>query len=191
MCGTSLTLSKGGNIQVDDATQQVLAGIQVRIQSHLDEIAKLKRTANSIADLIGEGPVYTDVESESAGSISPARADAYYGKPLATAVREYLEFRRQAVPVDDVLRGLEKGGFDFDALQWNETGRNRALAMSMAKNTSVFHKLPNGMWGLMSWYPEAQKKKGKSKAKTADKPTPEENGSAAETTEPSETNPSE
>jgi len=169
---------------VDDATQQVLAGIQTRIQSHLDEIAKLKRTANSIADLIGEGPVYTDIEAETAGAVSPSRADAYYGKPLATAVREYLEFRRHAVPVEEIQRGLEKGGFDFDALEWNESTRLRALAMSMSKNTPVFHRLPNGMWGLVSWYPEAQKKKGKVKAKTADKQGQQENGSTADTAEP-------
>ena len=169
---------------MDDATQQVLAGIQVRIQSHLDEIAKLKRTANSVADLVGEGPVYPDVENENGGTVSPSRADAYYGKPLATAVREYLEFRRQAVPVEEIQRGLEKGGFDFDALGWNEAGRLRALAMSISKNTPVFHRLPNGMWGLVAWYPEAQKKKSKSKAKGADKEPEEENGSAVETTEP-------
>lgn len=172
---------------MDDATQQVLAGIQARIQTHLDEIAKLKRTANSVADLIGEGPVYTDLETETAG-LSPARADAYYGKPLATAVREYLEFRRQAVPAEEIQRGLEKGGFDFDALEWNESTRLRALAMSMSKNTPVFHRLPNGMWGLVSWYPEAQKKKFKVGFKKITKPgsseEAKEKGPVEDATEP-------
>jgi hypothetical protein len=170
---------------MDSATQKVLADIQTRIQSLLEEVTKLKKTANMVADLAGQNPLYADVDEDSR-AVGPTRADAYYGKPLASAVREYLEFRRQAVPVEDIQKGLEQGGFDFDSTGWPKGGRLRYLAISIAKNTNVFHRLPNGMWGLNTWYPDADKKK-KSKAKSrlrisVDDDT--EKGSDADTTEP-------
>jgi hypothetical protein len=170
---------------MDEATQSVLAGIQSKIESLLEEVSKLKKTANMVADLAGQGPLYSDVEEESK-AVGPTRADAYYGKPLATAVREYLEFRRQAVPVEDIQKGLEQGGFDFDAMDWPKGGRLRYLAISISKNTTVFHKLPNGMWGLNSWYPDATEKK-KAKAKSRSRTVVEdenEKGSDGDTTEP-------
>lgn len=177
---------------MDDATQKVLSDIQAKIKTHLDEIGKLKSAANMLADLAGQGPIYSDLEQE-AKTVGPNRADAYYGKPLARAVREYLDFRQQAVPVDDIQRGLEQGGFDFDALGWAEGNRLRALAMSIAKNTTVFHRLPNGMWGLNTWYPEATKRKKEKSKSRSDEHEDEENlvgevtkekGSDADTTEP-------
>ncbi|MDX6498380.1 MAG: hypothetical protein QOG23_1640 [Blastocatellia bacterium] len=154
---------------MDDPMQQVLADVQAKITAHLDEIAKLKKTANHLADMSGESPIYTDVDldQDMAAGVAPNRPDAYYGKPLATAVREYLEFRRKAVPVEEILKGLGQGGFDFEALEWSPSTRLRALAMSMAKNTAVFHKLPNGTWGLLAWYPAAtQKRTDKTKKPT-------------------------
>lgn len=181
---------------MDDATQKVLSDIQAKIKTHLDEVAKLKSAANMLADLAGQGPIYADIEQESK-AVGPTRADAYYGKPLARAVREYLDFRQQAVPVEDIQRGLEQGGFDFDALGWAENGRLRALAMSISKNTTVFHRLPNGMWGLNDWYPEAtQRRRVRSRSRNSERETDEEpddaipgdpekeKGSDADTAEP-------
>ena len=171
---------------MDEATQKVLADIQAKIESHLEEVAKLKKTANMVADIAGQGPIYADAE-ESSKAVGPTRADAYYGKPLATAVREYLEFRRQAVPVEDIQKGLEQGGYDFESMGWPKGGRLRALAISISKNTNVFHKLPNGMWGLNVWYPEAterKKAKAKSRSRANDGGDESEKGSDADTTEP-------
>src|SRR5207249_7831758 len=118
--------------------KKVLSDIQHKIQGHLDEIIKLKSTANNLAELSGESPIYADLDQKTMAT-GPNRSDAYYGKKLATATREYLEFRRQAVPVEEILKGLEQGGFDFDALNWSKAVRLRALAISISKNTAVFH----------------------------------------------------
>jgi hypothetical protein len=170
---------------MDEATQKVLADIQAKIESHLEEVKKLKKTANMVADIGGQSAIYADVDEDSK-AVGPTRADAYYGKALATAVREYLEFRRQAVPVEDIQKGLEQGGFDFDSMGWDKGGRLRYLAISIAKNTNVFHRLPNGMWGLNSWYPDATTKK-KAKAKSRSRINADddsEKGSDADTAEP-------
>lgn len=172
--------------------EQAISEIQGKIQSHLDEILELKKAANSLAKIMGVQPPYSDTEQE-AINVGPLRADMYYGKALTTAVREYLEFRRQAVPVEEILKGLEQGGFDFSALNWPSDNRLRYLAISISKNSNVFHRLPNGMWGLVAWYPEVvPKKKAKLKEKGASEKGSEEAaetlskkiGSAARTTEP-------
>jgi hypothetical protein len=169
---------------MDEATQKVLGDIQARIESHLEEVGKLKKTANMIADMAGQSPIYADVDEESR-TVGPTRPDAYYGKPLATAVREYLEFRRQAVPVEEIQKGLAQGGFDFSSMGWPKGSTLRYLAISIAKNTNVFHKLPNGMWGLNVWYPEAtEKKKAKAKSRARTSEDENEKGSDADTTEP-------
>jgi hypothetical protein len=50
---------------------------------------------------------------------------------------------------------VEQGGFDFDATGWKEKDRLRMLAISLAKNNTKFHKLPNNTFGLLSWYDQA------------------------------------
>jgi hypothetical protein len=64
-----------------------------------------------------------------------------------------LERRKQACSPEEILRGLEQGGFDFRALGWKDDDRLRSLSISLAKNNQKFHKLPNGMFGLVTWYP--------------------------------------
>lgn len=140
---------------MSDALRQAIEEIQGKINSHIAEIGDLKKAANALCRIIGSDPLYTDSESEQSGAVSPARADAYYGKPLSTAAREYLEFRKQACPPEEILRGLEQGGFDFDALGWKGEHRLRSLSVSMAKNTAIFRRLPNGMFGLKAWYQDA------------------------------------
>jgi hypothetical protein len=54
---------------------------------------------------------------------------------------------------EEILDALETGEFDFDALKWREDTRGRSVAMSLAKNTQTFHRLPSGTFGLQSWYP--------------------------------------
>jgi hypothetical protein len=65
----------------------------------------------------------------------------------------FIERRKTALVVDDIAKGLELGGFDFKPLNWTENARVRNVAISLAKNPKIFHKLPNGTWGLTAWYP--------------------------------------
>lgn len=124
------------------------------LEEYESKAVETKKMINSLREMIGENPMFHDVGIQS--SKKSLRADVYYGKPLATAAREFLEWRGSACPVDEILDGLIVGGFDFE---WKEKDRLRNLAINISKNTVVFHKLPNGMIGLLTWYPEATKKK--------------------------------
>lgn len=145
-----------------DELQAAIDTIQAKIKSHLDEVVELKRAANAICKITNNPPLYPDADVDH-GGVAPTRADAYYGKQFSTAAREYLDYRKRACSSEEILNGLEKGGFDFDALGWKGEHRLRSVAMSLAKNTAMFRRLPNGTFGLNAWYQDAPapKRRGK------------------------------
>lgn len=141
------------------------------------EATETKKMINALLRRMKEEPEFPEVESgqmqiRMSGAVRP---DQYYGKPFATAAQEYLDRRKQACTADEIMNALENGGFDFRTLSWKDRKDwPRLTAISLAKNTQKFHKLPNGTFGLLSWYPDvakrsedairpAKKKKGASK----------------------------
>lgn len=132
-----------------------------QISAKLAEVAELKRSTNTLCRLAGIDPLYPDDTLDNSINVK-MRPDEYYGQPFATAVRMYLQRRRHAVSGEEIMRGLEQGNYDFDAAGWKPETRLRAVASSLAKNTAIFHKLPNGLFGLKEWYPAAvERKRGK------------------------------
>jgi hypothetical protein len=149
--------------------------LEQHLKEQLEEAANTKKLINSLLKRMGQEPRYTDVAVEHRGAM---RADEYYGKPLASAIQLYLDRRRQAVPAEEILKGLEQGGFDFNSQGWTEKARFRNLVISMAKNSQTFHRLPNGTFGLRAWYDEAMLRKagrvGKEDAIEAESEPPQE-----------------
>lgn len=155
--------------------------LEVQLAEQLQEVANTKKIINSLLKRMGQEARYTDVSVEHKGAM---RADEYYGKPLATAVQMYLERRHQAVTGEDILHGLEQGGFNFKPLNWSDNARLRNLVISLVKNTKTFHRLPNGTFGLTGWYDPATvasgKRSGKEQAENAeDTNEPEKSAEAA------------
>jgi hypothetical protein len=126
--------------------------LEIQLQEQLQEVSSTKKLINSLLKRMGKEARYQDTNVE---SIGPARKDMYYGKPLATAVQMVLERMGQAATAADILKSLEEGAFDFRPLKWADNTKLRNVAISMAKNTKAFHKLPNGTFGLVSWYDAA------------------------------------
>ena len=136
-----------------NAAIEVLEG---QLQEQLQQASETKKMINALLQRMGEQPRFGDVTVEQAASLA-IRPDEYYGKPLSTAAQEYLKRRNQACTAEEILRGLEQGGFDFRSLGWKDNDRLRSLAISLVKNTYTFHRLPNGTFGLLTWYPEIEK----------------------------------
>lgn len=137
---------------MSDKLEAAIGELQEHLEQQLQEAADTKKTINSLRKRMGLDPLYADVSVEQVGAV---RADQFYGKPLAAAAAEYLERRKQATTAEDIMHGLEQGGFDFDATGWKEKDRLRMLAISLAKNNTKFHKLPNNTFGLLAWYDQA------------------------------------
>lgn len=130
--------------------------LQEELVSKMQEVAETKKMINALRKRMGEEPLYMDVDTPDAGGTT--RPDMYYGKPLSTAARMFLERRKTACLADDIMKGLQAGGFDFSSLNWKENDRLRLLAVTLGKNSQTFHRLPNGTVGLLEWYPTVVKK---------------------------------
>jgi hypothetical protein len=140
--------------KLEEAVQELLENLQ----NQMNQVAETKRAINVLHRTMGKGDMFPEESVERIGAMK-IRSDQFYGRPLATSVQEFLELRKkstgeQACDVSEILKALEEGGFDFKAAGWRDNDRLRSLSISIAKNTKVFHRLPNGLFGLLAWYPE-------------------------------------
>jgi hypothetical protein len=121
------------------------------------QIREKKTTVNTLCAVAGRENMYALGEPEQAvpGRI---RADQFYGQPLASAVRAILEMRKQqnlgAATNNEIYDALIAGGYQFNTK--SDDVARASLRNSLSKNTVTFHKLPNGRFGLLSWYPNAK-----------------------------------
>ena len=95
----------------------------------------------------------------------PSRSDQFYNKRMGSAAREYLEMRHAqglgpAKP-REIFEALKAGGYQFGGK--DETNQMVVLRTMMRKSTQMFHKLPNGTWGLKAWYGNIKPTKGTAK----------------------------
>jgi hypothetical protein len=158
-------------------TEKLSAAIDVlldQLKEQQQELDETKKTINMLKRRMGQPPMFTDIggESTTSGSLQP---DSYYGKPLATSVQAFLERDKRALLPEEILRGLEQGGFDFRSVAWKDTDRLRSFAIALSKNPK-FHRLPNGRYGLTAWYDEAVLKRSSEKKANGEKPLAEDPG---------------
>jgi hypothetical protein len=125
------------------------------------EVRETKKTINMLSRRMGEDPPFPDTEEAQAFSGAAIRSDEYYGKQVLTTVQMFLERGKRARTLEEILMGLEQGGFDFVAQGWKDNDRLRSLSIALAKNPQVIHKLPNGTFGLRSWYDETMLRKAR------------------------------
>jgi hypothetical protein len=164
-----------------DHIRKTIEDLQSKLVLAEGEVKRLKKMINELSVLAGSQPVYSDVELESKSSISTIRSDQFYGKSIFAAIRELLILRKDAnvgpASVAEIHETLVRGGFKFDAK--DDDNAKRGIRISLTKNTGVFHKLPNGLYGLLTWYPNAKPPKkadetpsGVDEAKAAAQPAP-------------------
>ena len=131
------------------------------------EIIINKKLVNQLCAFAKLEPQYADaaLQPEGAAQMSVKR-NSFFGQPLSTSVREYLEMRWKAklgpATLDDIFAALKTGGFDLDQVSTkSETDQKRGLAITMGKNSVTFIRLPNDDWGLLDWYPNYKDKRKK------------------------------
>lgn len=163
-------LPLAGDTTMSDHVRQTIADLQTALIEDERKVLEKKRLINSLAVHAGMAPVYADAELQtSAKSNLAIQSDQFYGQPLASSIRTVMEMRRALnqgpVTINELHAAMLEGGFAFDTK--NEDNAKRGLRISITKNTSLFHKLPNGKFGLLEWYPNAKQPKA-SKAAAAD-----------------------
>lgn len=163
--------------------------IQATIETLQREIAELERQIVETKQVInrlcrsgGEDPIYPDAALTAAGASMTIVGDSFYGKSMITAAREFLEMKKATTgsgPASprQVYEALVKGGYKFETK--DETNAIISVRSTLRKNSSVFHRLPNAEYGLLSWYPNAKVPK-ESEEESAPKPAKEKATTAQE-----------
>ncbi|MEY2427419.1 MAG: hypothetical protein QOJ40_304 [Verrucomicrobiota bacterium] len=139
----------------DDITNTIeVLGNKVRTKE--EEVKKLKKLVNELCDEVGIPARYSNVGD--AGGDSALRSDHFYGQTLTAAIRNYLDHRKSsglgAASSVDIYRAIRDGGYKFETR--NEDIAKISVNNALRKTSSIFHRLPNGQYGLLAWYPSAK-----------------------------------
>ena len=128
-----------------------------RVAVKEEEVNKLKRLVNELCREGGMPDRYGNI-ADAGTTARVLRPDQFYGQTLTAACRSYLEFRKAAnlgaATVTDIYAAIREGGYKFDTK--NEENAKISVGNALRKTSSVFHRLPNGQYGLLAWYPSAK-----------------------------------
>ena len=142
----------------DQALTQLLNSMLQDVADMEAKLEQKKRLVNEICIDRGQPPRFTEVGGSHARAMVGlgSRRDQFYGKPLATAMREYLEMRGRsdrgglgAATINEIYAALVDGGFKFETK--NDDNAKRGLRDALSKNTGTFHSV-GGAFGLVDWY---------------------------------------
>ncbi len=139
---------------MDEHLQKTIDDLQEKVRQQETSLRRTKQLVNGLCVEASIPQLYPDAEGETSGAGS-LRKDQFYGRPLATVIREYLEMRKAqgAATVREIYEALMRGGRKFETK--NDANAMRALQISLSKN-ALFHRVPSGAWGLSIWYPSAR-----------------------------------
>jgi hypothetical protein len=142
-----------------EAFAPAIAALQADLADLDARAREIKVAINVLCKHAGADELYPNLADANGNrSVASIKADTFYGKPMGTAAREYLEMRKSTgsgpAQSRDIYDALVLGGFQFDTA--NPTNAQISLGNMLRKNTKMFHRLPNGQYGLLSWYPTAK-----------------------------------
>jgi hypothetical protein len=147
---------------MNDHISKTIEQAKGEIIKHEEAIIATKKLINQLCGFAGLPQEYQEAELQVPGVAPLIRRNVFFGRPLATCVREFLESRKEKhvkeATLDEILAVLKEGGFDLKKISDDADGIKRGVAITLAKNPQ-FHKLPNGDWGLLSWYPNVKRSK--------------------------------
>jgi hypothetical protein len=130
--------------------------LSARAMAKEEEAHKLKTLVNELCREAGIAVRFGNIPMVGAGL--SLRSDQFYGLGLTTAVRNYLELRKasglSSASLTDIFTALKAGGFKFGTT--NEKNARIIVGNAVRKTSAVFHRVPNGEYGLLSWYPNAK-----------------------------------
>jgi hypothetical protein len=164
-----------------DHYDAIIRDAEEKLAAQESAVTDTKKFINQVLEFAGRPLRYDSTDFASSGvgvqgkrSLEITR-NHFYGKQLATCVRDYLE-RRMASGVvreatlDEIIGALEQGNYDLKKHGNNRETQRRGVAITLAKNTKAFHKLPNGDFGLEEWYNRNALRKDRKPGKNSEEP---------------------
>lgn len=150
-----------GSASMKAEFQPAIEALQKTLAEQERQVIETKTMINKLCELAGAAMPYPDTGEVSQIHVGSIQGDTFYGKSVNTAAREYLEMRRAAklgpATPRDVFEALKKGGFVFNSK--NETNSITVIRTALSKQSSIFHRLPTGEYGLTKWYDKPRKLK--------------------------------
>jgi hypothetical protein len=144
---------------MNDDISNTIEVLTARVKAKEEEVNKLKRLVNELCAETGADVPYPGM-SEKGAKDATIRSDDFYGQTLTAAIRSYLERRKasglSAASAADIYKAIKAGGYKFDTK--NESNARVGVGNALRKTSSIFHRLPNGEYGLLTWYPTARAK---------------------------------
>jgi len=150
----------------DDFTEAQIAKLERSIEEFEQKIRERRTAINTICEDAGMPPRYADVTvgggissaSSASARVTKIQDDTFYGKKQTPAMREYLELRKSqglgpATP-REIYEALKMGGYQYESK--DDSVALVGLRALLRTQPKVFHKLPQGTYGLSSWYPDAK-----------------------------------
>lgn len=144
--------------------EKLIEAIEVlkqKVEQQAKALNDAKKAVNQFCVLIGEQPVYEISGEPEIGQIATnLKGHEYYMKGLATVIGDILERRgvnNGPMTIKEIYEQMKAGGYKFETKSDDNAMRN--IRISMTKNSVTFHKLPNGKFGLVKWFPELKEKK--------------------------------
>jgi hypothetical protein len=144
---------------------QTLEDVKQAVAELERQLAEKKRMANWLSiEMAGGPPIYEITESSDAKPQVglPTRGDEFVGMKASSAFRKVLEMQDCPLDVNEIYDALLKGGYQFDTK--TATNAKNSLRVTLSKNSSIFHKLTNGKYGLVKWYGNVKTSNGKRKS---------------------------
>ncbi|CAN5734699.1 hypothetical protein BH18ACI4_BH18ACI4_28620 [soil metagenome] len=146
---------------MDQTTQVTIDKIYAQIGGLEEQIEKKQEAINMLYEMEGEPVAFPNIGAARASAAVAFRGDQFFGKPLATAVKEILEQRwgrkLGAMSLNELFDVMKAGGFDFGNSDDKIARRNLSIALS--KNPHFMRVPANNHIGLTEWYPNVKRKK--------------------------------
>lgn len=145
---------------MSDHIHKTIEDLVAKLATQEQAVRTTKQMVNQLLVMVGEDERYAIDDASSPQGLGSIRPDQFYGRPMATVVKEYLEMRRAAgkgaSTFSEIYDAMKLGGYQFDT-KTDEIAKS-SLRSALIKNPA-FHRLPNGHYGLTAWYPKAKKDK--------------------------------
>lgn len=142
-------------LKEEEAMRQEIHNLKIKL-------ATKRETIQDIARKVGRTVYFPSIDEDEKKSEVPIeiRPDAFFNKSHPDAAAEYLDMVGHAMPIDDILAALKKGGATFKG-----SDQRGSLYTQLIRGTKRFAKIGDtATFGLIKWYGNMRKSGGKTKA---------------------------
>jgi hypothetical protein len=144
------------------AVRLAIGELEAKLDQLERDVRDTKMAINVLLGTLGERPKFADLADPTQQRTLVVAPDQYFRKPITKAAREYLQARKGAAPVEDIIAALQSGGCDLGAYPLKN------VKISLSKNSRIFASVSENVFGLWEFYGGSPKKRTPTASDEAD-----------------------